>query len=108
MRTDEEFIKAMHRRAADIRREERERHARIAGLGARLGGLAAVIMLALVMPSFETKFLSVESSARASLFAVSGVLGYIVIGVTAFMLGAAVTILCYRLRKNNDDEDGEL
>ena len=107
MRTDKEFLDAMHARAAGIERKARARRARAIGLGATLGGLAAVILLALVMPSFEAASLSVEASARASLFAESGALGYVVIGVTAFLLGAAVTVLCYRLRKDRDDGDGE-
>lgn len=107
MRTDKEFLDAMHKRAAEIEREERKRRAGVIGLGAQLGGLAAVIMLALAMPSFESKILSVEISARGSLFAMSGVLGYIVTGVTAFMLGAALTILCYRLKKYHDYEDDD-
>lgn len=107
MRTDKEFLDAMHARAERIERETRDRRARWIGLGATLGGLAAVVLLALVMPSFGTASLSAEASARASLFAESSALGYVVIGVTAFLLGAAVAVLCYRLRKDRDDGDGE-
>lgn len=107
MRTDKDFLDAMHKRAADIEREERRHRARVIGFSAQLGGLAAVVMMAIFMPSFENTILSVETSARASLFAVSGVLGYVVIGITAFCLGAALTVLCYRLRKKTDDWDDE-
>ena len=95
MRTDEEFLAAVHKRAAGIERETRGRRARLLGAGAVLGGLAAV----------QTAALPAEASFRASVFADAGALGYVVVGVTAFLLGAAVTVLCYRLRKNRDDGD---
>lgn len=104
MRTDREFLDAMHARAERIEREARVRRARLIGLGATCGGLAAVVLLALFMSSYEALSLPAEASARASLFTESSALGYVVIGVTAFLLGVAVTILCYRLRK---DQDGE-
>ncbi len=107
MRTDKEFLDAMHKRAGEIEREARGRRARLTGLGATFGGLAAVVLFALLMPSFETASLSAEASARASLFAQSGALGHVVIGVTAFLLGVAVTVLCYRLQKGRDDRGGE-
>ena len=105
MRTDEEFLAAVHKRAAGIERETRGRRARLLGAGAVLGGLAAVVLLALLTPSVQTAALPAEASFRASVFADAGALGYVVVGVTAFLLGAAVTVLCYRLRKNRDDGD---
>ena len=107
MRTDEAFLSSMHKRAANIERETRARRARWIGVGATLGGLAAVVLLALLTPSVQTAALPAEASFRASVFADAGALGYVVVGVTAFLLGAAVTVLCYRLRKNRDDGDGE-
>ena len=107
MRTDEEFLAAMHKRAAGIERETRARRAKLLGGGAVLGGLAAVVLLALLTPSVQTAALPAEASFRASVFADAGALGYVVVGVTAFLLGAAVTVLCYRLRKNRDDGDDE-
>ena len=40
----------------------------------------------------------------ASMYGGSGALGYIVIGILAFLLGVCVTILCFRLRRM-DRED---
>ena len=107
MRTDEEFLAAMHKRAAGIERETRGRRAKLLGGGAVLGGIAAVVLLALLTPSIQTAALPAEASFRASIFADAGALGYVVVGVTAFLLGTAVTVLCYRLRKNRDDGDDE-
>ena len=40
----------------------------------------------------------VMEGMNASLFATAGVLGYVVTGILAFLLGIAVTVLCFRLR----------
>ena len=43
----------------------------------------------------------------ASIFSGSGYLGYIVIGIVAFLLGCAVTVFCFRLRKWQKDKENE-
>ena len=68
---------------------------------------AAVVLLALLTPSVQTAALPAEASFRASVFADAGALGCVVVGVTAFLLGAAVAVLCCRLRKDRDDGDDE-
>ena len=68
-----------------------------------------VIGLALWMPvTRETSLPSNTGSMSASIFSGSGYLGYIVIGIVAFLLGCAVTAFCFRLRKwqkNKENED---
>ena len=49
MRTNEERIEAMHRRAAELEREQRVRKARFAGTAAALVSFAAVILLAVMI-----------------------------------------------------------
>ena len=53
MRTNEERIEAMHRRAAELEREQRVRKARFAGTAAALVSFATVILLAVMMPDLS-------------------------------------------------------
>jgi len=41
----------------------------------------------------------------ASIFHGGAALGYIVIGLLAFLLGVCVTVLCFRLRQMNREDD---
>ena len=42
---------------------------------------------------------SLTGGMYASIFSASPVLGYIVIGIIAFLLGGAVTVFCFRLKQ---------
>ena len=68
-------------------------------VGALLSGIAASIQTG-DYSGFET---------AASIFHGGAALGYIVIGLLAFLLGVCVTVLCFRLRQMNreDTQDGE-
>ena len=109
MRTNEERIAAMHKRAAELEKEKRQRTAAIIQAVSVAACFAAVIMLAFLMPGFSQTFISENSqgSMSASIFSESRVLGYIVIGILAFLLGAAVTIFCFRLKSWQKDKDPE-
>lgn len=100
MRTNEERIEAMHRRAEQLERESRlKRRARVIGSAVMAAGFAAVIMLAVRMPGVAD-VLNTEGSGGSmsgSIFAASGNLGYVVIGVIAFLLGSALTLFSMRL-----------
>ena len=41
----------------------------------------------------------------ASMYGGGAALGYIVIGLLAFLLGVCVTVLCFRLRQMNREDD---
>lgn len=101
MRTTEERVRLIRERAAEKRRtaQKRRRLAQcagcvaaslllIVGLGARLSGLTLS----------ENAPGTGETPGAASLIGRSDALGYIVMGVLAFLLGACVTMLLYRLR----------
>jgi len=107
MRTDAERLEAMHKRAEEISTEDLDRKKKIYYIAASAVGLAAVIALAFLIPSINTNI--VENSAdigmNASIFSDSNVLGYIVIGVAAFLLGIALTIFCYRIGRMQKDQD---
>ncbi len=101
MRTTEERVRLIREQTAGKRRaaQRRRRLAQsvgcvaaslllIAGLGAHLSG---------VRPG-EGAIGAGETPGAASLIGRSGALGYIVMGVLAFLLGVCVTMLLYRLR----------
>lgn len=98
MRTNEERIEAMHRRAAELEREQRVRKARFAGTAAALVSFAAVILLAIMMPDLFQVVVPENSGMSGSIFASGGHLGGIVICIIAFLLGAAASAFCFRLR----------
>ena len=75
-------------------------------LGSAAASLAAIIALAFAMPALDG-FAAVAGAAGAGSIFVSGAAGYIVIGVLAFALGAAVTLLCLKLRAYWRSEDGD-
>ena len=114
MRTHKERIAAMHARAEEIEKEQRRRRVRIAQFGTAAASFAAVILLAVFMPQFAPAGpgLAPESSApaapgdmQASIFSGSGALGYVLIAVIAFLLGAFVTAFCFRLKRWQDKKD---
>ena len=106
MRTNEERIAALHARAAELEQEKREQRVRILQAVSVTVCFAAVILLALLMPGFSQTFGpgNSQGSMRASIFSESSALGYVVIGILAFLLGAAVTIFCFRLKKWQKDK----
>ena len=109
MRTNEERIAAMHKRAAELEKEKRQRKVRIIQALSAAACFAAVILLAVFMPGFSQSLGSGNSQGgmSASIFSESSALGYIVIGVLAFLLGTAVTVFCFRLKKWQKDKDAE-
>ena len=108
MRTNEERIAAMHRRAAELERKKRERVARVLSFSAVAACLVMIIGLSFSIPRvMDTMDISgmarVTEGVNASLFATAGVLGYVVTGILAFLLGIAVTVLCFRLKMWKDE-----
>ena len=106
MRTNDEIIKAVHDRAAEIKRAQRKRQALLMGGGAVACALALVVLLASIISSLHWKQHSDNSIAlQASMMADSGALGYVVVGILAFLLGIAVTVFCILLRRWRDGEE---
>ena len=109
MRTNNERLAALHKRAGEIEKENRKRLVRLIQFASCAACFLLVIGLALWMPVTEgTPLPSDAGSMSAGIFSGSGFLGYIVIGIVAFLLGCAVTVFCFRLRKwqkNKENED---
>ena len=109
MRTDEDRIQAMHRRAADIKKEKRQFRVRLISIAGISICIAAIILMSVCMPGFSGYYVADTSATgmHASIFNGNSFLGLIIIGIVSFLLGIAVTILCFRLKKWQELEHEE-
>ena len=101
MRTDEERLNAMHKRAEQI--ENRSRARRMWGISAAAiaASVALIVLVGMSMPGIVDgdRSLVQDQGMSASVFSSSSILGYVVIAILAFALGVTVTILCVRLKR---------
>ena len=95
--------------AAKIGIEDRRRKARLAGTAASVLSFALVIMSAFLVPRFLENGApeAISQGMNASIFSTNSALGFIVIGVIAFLLGVSVTVFCFRLKEWEDDKNSE-
>ena len=109
MRSHEERVAEAKRRIAKIEREKRRRRDKITMISAAAACLALLIGASLAMPGIATRIQAGNYSGfetAASIFHGGAALGYIGIGLLAFLLGVCVTVLCFRLRQMSR-EDGQ-
>ena len=108
MRSHEERVAETKRRIAKIEREKRLRRGRITMVTTAAACLVLIVGVSLAMPGIAAKIQSGDYSGfetAASIFHGGAALGYIVIGLLAFLLGVCVTVLCFRLRQMNREDD---
>ena len=108
MRSHEERIAETKRRIAKIEQEKRRRRDTITIASAVAACLALLIGASLAMPGIATSIQTGDYSGfetAASIFHGGAALGYIVIGLLAFLLGVCVTVLCFRLRQVSREDD---
>ena len=104
MRSHEERVAETKRRIAKIEREKRLRRNTVTMASAVAACLVLLVGVSLAMPGIAAKIQSGDYSGfetAASIFHGGAALGYIVLGLLAFLLGVCVTILCFRLRQMN-------
>ena len=107
MLSHEERIAEVKRRIAKKERQKRLRRRRIAAVSAVAACLAVIVGVSLSMPGIVERIDSGTFSGFetvATMLGGSAALGYIVIGLLAFVLGVCVTILCFRVRLLNREE----
>ena len=107
MRSHEERVAETKRRIAKIEREKRLRRNTITMASAVAACLALLIGASLAMPGIAANIQTGDYSGfetAASIFHGGAALGYIVIGLLAFLLGVCVTVLCFRLRQTSREE----
>ena len=110
MRSHEDRVAETKRRIAARNREQKLRRGRITVLAAAAACLALIVGASFAMPGIAARIQKREYSGfetAASIFHGSAALGYIVIGLLAFVLGVCVTILCFRIRLLNKEEQTE-
>ena len=109
MRSHEERVAETKRRIAKIEREKRLRRNTVTMASAVAACLALLIGASLAMPGIAARIQINDYAGfetTASMYGGGAALGYIVIGLLAFLLGVCVTVLCFRLRQMSR-EDGQ-
>ena len=111
MRSHEERVAETKRRIAKMEREKRRRNT-VTMASAVAACLALLIGASFAMPGIAASIQAGDYAGfetAASMYGGGAALGYIVIGLLAFLLGVCVTVLCFRLRQMNceDDQDKE-
>ena len=108
MRSLEERVAETKRRIAARQREKRRRRDKITMISAVAACLALLIGASLAMPGIAANIQTGDYSGfetAASMYGGGAALGYIVIGLLAFLLGVCVTVLCVRLRQMSREDD---
>ena len=107
MRSNEERVAEVKRRIAEKERQKKLRRSRIAAVSAVAACLVLILVLSPFMPGIAGQLRPggySDYEMVASMFGENGALGYIIIGLLAFLLGVCVTILCFRIRLLNREE----
>ena len=112
MRSHEERVAEAKRRIAAGEQENRRQRDRRTVALAVAACLALLVGASLAMPGIAARIQINDYAGfetAASIFHSGAVLGYIVIGLLAFLLGVCVTVLCFRLRQmhREDSQDTE-
>ena len=108
MRSHEERVAETKRRIAKMEREKQRRRNTITMASAVAACFALLIGASLAMPGIAAHIQTGDYSGfetTASIYGGGAALGYIVIGLLAFLLGVCVTVLCFRLRQMNREDD---
>ena len=108
MRSHEERIAETKRRIAKIEQDKRRRRNTITMASAVAACLVLLIGVSIAMPGIAANLQTGDYSGfetAASIFRGGAALGYIVIGLLAFLLGVCVTVLCFRLRQMSREDD---
>ena len=102
MRSHEERVAETKRRIAKMEREKQRRRNTVTIASSVAACLALLVGVCLAMPGIAASIQTGDYSGfetAASIFHSGAALGYIVIGLLAFLLGVCVTVLCFRIRQ---------
>ena len=108
MRSHEERVAETKRRIAKIEQEKRLRHNTVTMASAVAACLVLLIGASFAMPGIAASIQAgdyADFETAASMYGGGAALGYIVIGLLAFLLGVCVTVLCFRLRQMSREDD---
>ena len=107
MQTTEERLAAIKKRASEIEKQRSRRRSHFILASALAVSLLVILGLSFYIPSLlaassDTNY--TRPGETASIFDGSPYLGCILIGILAFMLGVAITILSYRIKARHQKE----
>ena len=108
MRSTEERLAAIKQRASEIENQRSRRRSHFILASAMAVSLLVILGLSFYIPSLlaassDTHY--TRPGETASIFDGSPYLGCILIGILAFMLGIAITILAYRIKARHQKEE---
>lgn len=109
LRTREERLAAVKKRARALEAKRSRRRGRVLGFSALAVSLLVILGLSLAMPSVMARLPRLDYTTRdatASVFDVSRSLGYILVAGLAFLLGVVLTILFYRIQIRDKRDQG--
>ena len=110
MRSNEERIAEVKRRIAEKEYKKRLRREWAAAVCCVAACLAVIAGVSLSMPDIVSRIEMGTASnfeTAATILGGSAALGYIVVGLLAFVLGVCVTIACFRICLLHKDEQSE-
>ena len=112
MRSHEERVAETKRRIAARQRKEQLRRSMITTFSAAAACLVLIVGVSFAMPGMVAGIRPGDYAGfetAASMYGGGAALGYIVIGLLSFLLGVCVTVLCFRLRQMNreDNQDSQ-
>ena len=101
MMTDEERVAALHKKMHAYRRKKDRRITAVCGVASSVL-LLCLILLPILQEGPHEGSTSGMYSGSALLF--SGIGGYVLIGVLAFIIGVGIAVFCIRKNNRNKDE----
>lgn len=110
MQSHEERIAEVKRRIVEKERQKGRQRRQIAAVLGVAACLAVIVGASFAMPGISEQIMQGTSSGFETAGTILGggtVPGYIIIGLLAFLLGVCVTILCFRIRRLDKEEQAE-
>lgn len=107
MKSNEERLELIQRRVKQIKRKQAQRRQQLVGAASIGCSLILILFLGIQMPSFTKNFTNdqvEQTTAAASLIGNSMTVGYVIMGIAAFLLGVGVAALLFSLREKEQME----
>lgn len=107
MKSNEERLELIQQRVRQIKRKQAQRRQQLVGTASMGCSLILILFLGIKMPSFTKNFTTdqvEQTTAAASLIGNSMTVGYVIMGIAAFLLGVGVTVLLFSLREKEQME----
>ncbi len=108
MRSNEQRIDALHKRAAELKKSSMLIRTWVLGAASVACSFALLMLLVNWMPGTADTLAPGEPSGMSgSIFSENGFLGYLVTALIAFLLGISVTMFCFCLKKRQEKQNNE-